>query len=346
MMPAATPQTATRSTRSGSPPRRFQRTQVSQMAATIASSSIRPYRWIGRPKIWKTPLCGDGIEASRKFTGATFCRSGRKPAYVFARAGSRRPPEPGSLARSDRSRDAGRRRAVPPVRPPRGPGSRPVRALPHATLGPGRARCPGLALFPPQSYSKIRSSAAFGSPLSGGFQPDRSSVGWAPTDAVGAELRRRPRVQPAPRNPPRHRARNRFSARLVRVLERREDRVPAGEIEADLGRLDLDPLVGTDLALGPDEAALFDDLDVVLLATHWASKRRHNGVRDPLDRDARALPVDREVNRDPVDRGRRVEGRVEDLEERVALLASPDPAERFVLVVRLAAHVGMTAAAT
>src|SRR5205823_6552602 len=202
-------------------------------APTIASSSIRPYRWIGRPKIWKTPLCGDGIEASRKFTGATFCRSGRKPAYVFARAGSRRPPEPGSLARSNRSRDAGRHRAVPPVRPPRGPGSRPARALPHATPGPGRARCPGLALFPPQSYSKIRSSAAFGSPLSGGFQPDRSSVGWAPTDAGASGGREQRLLVTLPGT----RRETGFSARLVRVFERREDRVPAGEIEADLGRL-------------------------------------------------------------------------------------------------------------
>ena len=68
MIPAATPQTATRSTRSGSPPSRFHRTHVSQMAATIASRSIRPYMWIGRPKMWKTPLWGEGIEARTALT--------------------------------------------------------------------------------------------------------------------------------------------------------------------------------------------------------------------------------------------------------------------------------------
>src|SRR5881392_2737959 len=84
-MPAATPQTATRRTRSGSPPNRFQRTDVNQMQATIASSSIRPYMWIGRPKMWKTPVCGDEIEASSRVTGATFCRPGRQPGRVANR---------------------------------------------------------------------------------------------------------------------------------------------------------------------------------------------------------------------------------------------------------------------
>ena len=52
----------------------------------------------------------------------------------------------------------------------------------------------------------------------------------------------------------------------VRVVEGREDRMPPGEIEAHLGCLDFDPLVGRDLALGPDETGVFDDLDVVFLA--------------------------------------------------------------------------------
>ena len=64
-MPNATPHTATRRTRSQSPPRRTQRTPVSQMQAAIASSSIRPYMWIVSGPRSIVPLCGEEIEASR-----------------------------------------------------------------------------------------------------------------------------------------------------------------------------------------------------------------------------------------------------------------------------------------
>src|SRR6266480_449663 len=121
--------------------------------------------------------------------------------------------------------------------------------------------------------------------------------------------------------------------------------MPAGELEADFRRLHLHPLVGRDLAVGPDEAAFLDDPDVVHLAAHRTSQRRHDRVGVPVNRQARALAVDLEVDRDTVDRARLIKGRVEDFEERIALFAPPDPAQRFVLVVGLAVDVRVAAAA-
>ncbi len=80
MIPKATPQTATRRTRSQSPPRATQRTPVSQMAAAIASSSIRPYMWTVSGPRSIVPLCGEGIDA--RSTGSTFCPRALKPAPV------------------------------------------------------------------------------------------------------------------------------------------------------------------------------------------------------------------------------------------------------------------------
>src|SRR5919204_3269858 len=64
-MPKATPQTATRKIRSQSPPQRTQRIPVSAMQAAIASSSISPYMWIESGPTWTTPVCGEGMYASR-----------------------------------------------------------------------------------------------------------------------------------------------------------------------------------------------------------------------------------------------------------------------------------------
>src|SRR3954471_289006 len=67
-MPAATPHTATRKTRSQSPPRRTQRTPVIQMQAAIPSRSISPYAWIAIGPSSSCPLPGDGIEARAALT--------------------------------------------------------------------------------------------------------------------------------------------------------------------------------------------------------------------------------------------------------------------------------------
>src|SRR6266508_560202 len=67
-MPAATPQTATRKTRSQSPPQRTQRQPVRATQAAIASSSISPYMWIVNGPASIVPLEGDGMLA-RKVTG-------------------------------------------------------------------------------------------------------------------------------------------------------------------------------------------------------------------------------------------------------------------------------------
>ena len=64
-IPAPTPQTATRKIRSQSPPRRTQRTPVSQMQAAMPASSIRPYMWIVIGPRSSVPDEGEGIEASR-----------------------------------------------------------------------------------------------------------------------------------------------------------------------------------------------------------------------------------------------------------------------------------------
>ena len=64
-MPAATPQTAARSTRSQSPPRRVQRMPVTTIAHTIATSSVIPYMWIDSGPISIVPVDGDGNVATR-----------------------------------------------------------------------------------------------------------------------------------------------------------------------------------------------------------------------------------------------------------------------------------------
>jgi hypothetical protein len=71
-IPAATPHTATRKIRSQSPPRRSQRTPVSQTHAAIASSSMIPYAWIWSGPISTTPEPGDGMEARNAVTAAAF----------------------------------------------------------------------------------------------------------------------------------------------------------------------------------------------------------------------------------------------------------------------------------
>src|SRR5919201_595086 len=68
MMPAMTPQIATRKQRSQSPPQRTQRIPVSQMHAAIASSSVTPYIWIVNGPALYTPVGGEGIEASTAVT--------------------------------------------------------------------------------------------------------------------------------------------------------------------------------------------------------------------------------------------------------------------------------------
>src|SRR5436190_16574926 len=78
MIPKATPHTATRRTRSHSPPRRTHRTPVSPIAAAIASSSISPYMWIVTGPRSIVPLCGDGMYA--RLTGETFCPPRQTPA--------------------------------------------------------------------------------------------------------------------------------------------------------------------------------------------------------------------------------------------------------------------------
>src|SRR6266542_3872543 len=76
--PNATPQTATRRTRSQSPPRRTQRTPVRPMQAAIAASRVRPYMCTVSGPRSTVPLCGDGKEA-RTVTVSFYSRGpGRK----------------------------------------------------------------------------------------------------------------------------------------------------------------------------------------------------------------------------------------------------------------------------
>src|SRR3989442_1204515 len=67
-MPNATPQTATRKTRSQSPPQRTQRQPVSATQAAIATRSMSPYMWIVNGPTSIVPLCGEGM-FPRKNTG-------------------------------------------------------------------------------------------------------------------------------------------------------------------------------------------------------------------------------------------------------------------------------------
>src|SRR5438477_6503249 len=66
MIPKSTPHTASRKTRSQSPPRRTQRTPVSQMQAAIAASSISPYMCRTSGPMWTTPVCGEGMLSSTR----------------------------------------------------------------------------------------------------------------------------------------------------------------------------------------------------------------------------------------------------------------------------------------
>ncbi len=61
MTPAMTPQSATRKTRSQSPPQATQRRPVSQMQAAMPSSSITPYIWSVRGPRLNVPFEGEGI---------------------------------------------------------------------------------------------------------------------------------------------------------------------------------------------------------------------------------------------------------------------------------------------
>src|SRR5947207_341974 len=104
MIPNATPQTATRRTRSQSPPRRTQRKPVSAIAAAIASSSISPYMWIVTGPRSTVPLCGDGMYARITATGWPFCPETPLPVRLSALAQNRRHAsqslEPGTRAKA------------------------------------------------------------------------------------------------------------------------------------------------------------------------------------------------------------------------------------------------------
>src|SRR3954471_7971746 len=82
MIPAITPQIATRYTRSHSPPIRTQRTPVSQTHAAIAISSITPYMWRVSGPTWKTPFGGEGIAASALTAPVLLARSSLTMRFV------------------------------------------------------------------------------------------------------------------------------------------------------------------------------------------------------------------------------------------------------------------------
>ena len=72
-MPAMTPHSATRKTRSQSPPQLTQRRPVSQMQAAMPSSSITPYRWrVSGPRL-NVPSEGEGMYASTAAVTGTHC---------------------------------------------------------------------------------------------------------------------------------------------------------------------------------------------------------------------------------------------------------------------------------
>src|SRR5262245_49165628 len=71
-MPAATPHTAARSTRSQSPPRRVQRRPVTPIAATIATSSVIPYMCTDTGPRSSVPEDGDGMVARTLAIGRAF----------------------------------------------------------------------------------------------------------------------------------------------------------------------------------------------------------------------------------------------------------------------------------
>src|SRR5579862_4029392 len=73
MTPAMTPHSATRNTRSQSPPQLTQRRPVSQMHAAMPSSSITPYMWsVSGPRL-NVPLEGEGMEPRTTPVTGTHC---------------------------------------------------------------------------------------------------------------------------------------------------------------------------------------------------------------------------------------------------------------------------------
>ena len=128
-MPAATPQTAARSTRSQSPPRLVQRSPVSAIAQTIATSSVIPYMWIDSGPMSMVPVDGEGKRGEEARHRAAFCRVFVSQAGF--REGSWPPAHAGSRARRARGRSGGRPRCARPARRPTS-GSYPALSSSHA----------------------------------------------------------------------------------------------------------------------------------------------------------------------------------------------------------------------
>ena len=65
MTPKATPQTATRMTRSNSPPTCAASALPSARRRQDRDEQRQPYMWIVSGPMWTTPLCGEGMYPSR-----------------------------------------------------------------------------------------------------------------------------------------------------------------------------------------------------------------------------------------------------------------------------------------
>src|SRR5262245_12047650 len=176
MIPKPTPHTATRNTRSQSPPRRVQRTPVSQMQAAMPRSSIRPYIRIASGPTWTTPESGEGMlrSSTRQILPAA---TGRR-AVERARAGSGAPARASSRDAGDRPRDGGRRPASSREPSRRGARSLRARAPRSATARPASVRSregfqPQSRLAPPfprrRNYKDYGISEVLDLPSSGDF---------------------------------------------------------------------------------------------------------------------------------------------------------------------------------
>src|SRR5436190_17020434 len=179
MIPKPTPQTATRNTRSQSPPCRTQRAPVSQMHAAIPSRSISPYIRIDSGPTCRMPELGEGMLSSiRRILPS---RASRCAACVARRRGE--PSAPGSEKDLERellgaavANQVGRRMKVDvmPFRKGRGCGRVVTRAL--ELVGP-----PALDLAQFVVVNKLCRSHVLGPPLSIYYYDTVTQLVRAPT---------------------------------------------------------------------------------------------------------------------------------------------------------------------
>ena len=170
--PKMTPQSATRKTRSQSPPQLTQRRPVSQMQAAMPRRSMTPYMCsVSGPRL-KVPLEGDGMEARTTPVTAAHCARAPGRALLDLAQDPDRELDRAAALDERRSRRGDRRRSGRRARRRRRPGS--PRASARWCASARRARASVSMMSCAAGIRSLRSHmfgicARIGSPPPGGF---------------------------------------------------------------------------------------------------------------------------------------------------------------------------------